>query len=281
MRAIVTAGCCGALAACSANTGTIAKIEAEPEIIASPRVVAAGESVPKGGGRYQVGVPYQIAGTWYKPSEDPAYDRVGMASWYGDAFHGRLTANGEVFDSAAISAAHPTLPLPSYVRVTNLENHRSIIVRVNDRGPYAHKRLIDVSERTAEILDFKHDGMTQVRVEYVDRANLDGEDEAFLLASYRDPGGSRQGSNVMLASMERRQPARASSATEAPFVLASLAVRPNAPERPQATAVAFRAGEAEAGSADAGALEAVEALSSAYDADARIAMAFEMAGTVD
>jgi rare lipoprotein A len=242
---------------------------------------AARESLPKGGGRYQVGVPYQIAGTWYKPSEDPAYDRVGMASWYGDAFHGRLTANGEVFDSAAISAAHPTLPLPSYVRVTNLENNRSIIVRVNDRGPYAHKRLIDVSERTAEILDFKHDGMTQVRVEYVDRAKLDGADERFLLASYRDPGGSRQDANVMLASAEPRRPALGSWPTEAPLVLASLAVQPNAGERPKRTAVAFTAGDADAGSAKAEALEAVGTLSSAYDADARIAMAFEMAGTLE
>ena len=101
--------------------------------------------MPKGGGVYRVGKPYMVAGREYVPQEDVNYSAVGMASWYGDDFHGRYTANGEIFDMNSISAAHPTLPLPSYVRVTNLANHRSIVVRVNDRGPYVGNRVIDLS----------------------------------------------------------------------------------------------------------------------------------------
>ena len=104
---------------------------------ASPRVVDDGEPVPRGGGQYLVGHPYTIAGRTYYPSENAHYAAVGMASWYGDAFHGRRTANGEVYDMRSLSAAHPTMPLPSYARVTNLGNGYSMIVRVNDRGPYA------------------------------------------------------------------------------------------------------------------------------------------------
>jgi rare lipoprotein A len=111
-----------------------------------------------------------------------------MASWYGDAFQGRRTANGEVYDRESISAAHPTMPLPSYARVTNLDNHRSIIVRVNDRGPYAAGRVMDVSDRTAELLDFKRIGTARVRVDYVGPAGLDGTDSDMLVASLRMDG---------------------------------------------------------------------------------------------
>src|SRR3989304_1442025 len=106
------------------------------------------QPVPKGGGSYQPGKPYQIAGLRYTPQEDPGYDRVGSASWYGELFHGRRTANGEIYDMDRLSAAHPTLPLPIYARVTNLQNNRSIIVRINDRGPYANYRIIDLSRRS-------------------------------------------------------------------------------------------------------------------------------------
>jgi len=118
----------------------------------SPKVVEDGEPVPKGGGSYKVGQPYSINGRTYSPFENTSYRSEGIASWYGRDFHGRLTANGEVYDMDAISAAHPTMPLPSYARVTNLENGRSIIVRVNDRGPYARGRIIDLSRRAAELL---------------------------------------------------------------------------------------------------------------------------------
>ncbi len=115
------------------------------------------------------------------------HSKVGVASWYGQGFSGRQTANGEVFDSAALTAANLSLPLPSYVRVTNLDNSRSIIVRVNDRGPYVGNRLIDVSERTAELLAFRRFGVTRVKVDYVARAPIRADDNAMLLSSYRGP----------------------------------------------------------------------------------------------
>ncbi len=144
---------------------------------ASPRVVDDGEPVPRGGGQYLVGHPYTIAGRTYYPSENTHYAAVGMASWYGDAFHGRRTANGEVYDMRSLSAAHPTMPLPSYARVTNLGNGYSMIVRVNDRGPYAPGRIMDVSSRVADMLDFKATGTAKVKVEYVGPAPLAGSDD--------------------------------------------------------------------------------------------------------
>ena len=117
--------------------------------------------VPRGGGQYLVGRPYTVAGRRYVPAENPSYSAVGMASWYGAAFHGRRTANGEVYDMASLSAAHPTMPLPSYARVTNLGNGYSVIVRVNDRGPYHAGRVMDVSSRVADILDMKAHGHGQ------------------------------------------------------------------------------------------------------------------------
>jgi rare lipoprotein A len=155
----------------------------------SPVVTVANAAKPlrKGGGRYHVGKPYQIAGKWYYPKADPDDRQVGTASWYGPGFHGRLTANGEIYDMNALTAAHPTMPLPSYARVTNLDNDRSVIVRVNDRGPFAHNRLIDLSKRTAQLLGFIHSGTAKVRVEYIDKAPLDGRDGNHLLASYNGP----------------------------------------------------------------------------------------------
>lgn len=142
----------------------------------SKRVVQVGQPVPKGGGRYKVGNPYKIGGRTYRPSEQPNYDRVGVASWYGEMFHGRYTANGEIYDMNALTAAHPTLPIPTYARVTNLKNGRSIVVRVNDRGPYAHDRIIDMSRKSAQALGFQRNGTTKVRVQYLGRAPLDGND---------------------------------------------------------------------------------------------------------
>lgn len=142
----------------------------------SPRVVSFGQPVPKGGGHHKLGKPYKIGGRVYVPQADTNYDRQGIASWYGDLFHGRLTANGEVYDMRALTAAHPTLPLPSYVHVTNLKNGHDIIVRVNDRGPYAHDRIIDMSSEAARILGFKRQGTTKVRVRYLGPAPLSGND---------------------------------------------------------------------------------------------------------
>lgn len=155
---------------------------------ASPRVVANGEAIPHGGGVYKTGNTYTVAGHTYYPMQGKHYSSVGMASWYGDAFHGRRTANGEIYDRNSISAAHPTMPLPSYARVTNLRNHYSIIVRVNDRGPFAPGRIMDVSKRVAELLDFRRSGTTKVKVDYVGQASLAGSDDEKLMATLRQDG---------------------------------------------------------------------------------------------
>ena len=161
------------------------------------RVIPLGQSAPKGGGRYHVGKPYEIAGVRYTPREDTTYDRKGTASWYGELFHGRRTANGEIYDMDRLSAAHPTLPLPIYAHVTNLRNGRSLVVRVNDRGPFKKNRIIDLSQRSAEVLGFKSQGTAPVRVRYLRRAPLSGDDsyERKYLAArgyrqYASKGGS-------------------------------------------------------------------------------------------
>ncbi|MEM7169442.1 MAG: septal ring lytic transglycosylase RlpA family protein [Pseudomonadota bacterium] len=122
-------------------------------------------SQPDVQGYYKVGKPYQIDGKWYYPKENFSYRESGIASWYGPGFHGKITANGELYDQHDLTAAHRTLPMPSVVRVTNLENGRSIVVRVNDRGPFAKNRIIDLSKRGAELLDFHQAGTAKVLVE--------------------------------------------------------------------------------------------------------------------
>lgn len=182
------------LAACASQPQPKAMVDRKPRskeyfaeteygVKASPRV----QYMRRGGGRDQLGKPYQVRGKWYYPKEDKHYAKVGLASWYGDAFHGRLTANGEVYDMTHLTAAHPTMPLPSYARVTNTETGSSVIVRVNDRGPYHEGRIIDVSERAAEMLDYAKVGTARVKVEYIGRAPLDGDDDQYLMASYH-PG---------------------------------------------------------------------------------------------
>ena len=126
---------------------------------------AAAQPAGKSGGYYKVGNPYQVDGIWYYPKEDYSYKEVGVSSWYGADFHNGITANGELYDMHDLTAAHRTLPLPSMVRVTNLQNGRSLVVRVNDRGPFKNDRIIDVSMKAAQILGFKDQGTTQVQVE--------------------------------------------------------------------------------------------------------------------
>jgi len=169
------------------------------EVKYSKRVVEEGEPVPKGGGSYRVGRPYSVNGRTYIPQENPNYRAEGTASWYGPDFHGRLTANGEVYDMHAISAAHTTMPLPSYARVTNLNNGRSIVVRVNDRGPYVGDRVIDLSIGTAKALKFYGHGLARVRVEYLGRAPIDGSDDRMLMATLREGSPAPAPSRVMLA----------------------------------------------------------------------------------
>ena len=124
------------------------------------------------GGIYKIGTPYEIEGEWYYPQEDATYDNTGIASWYGPKFHGRRTANGEIFDMDLLTAAHPTLPMPVRAKVTNLENGRSVVVRINDRGPFAKDREIDMSRHAADLLGFKEKGTAKVRVQYLGRAPL-------------------------------------------------------------------------------------------------------------
>jgi len=145
-------------------------------------------------GTYKVGEPYQIDGTWYYPSEDYSYDETGIASWYGQDFHGQKTANGEIFNKDELTAAHRTLPLPTLARVTNLDNGRSIVVRINDRGPFSRARIIDVSQRAAQLLGFVQQGTAKVRVQVL-------ADESRAIAdAMHHYGGAPASSSVVQAS---------------------------------------------------------------------------------
>lgn len=164
--------------ACASLIGC-AEAELGAQLAKSISGTTAGERIdghPDGrGGYFKVGNPYKVDGDWYYPKEDTSYDSTGIGSWYGPQFHGKKTANGEVFDQNSISAAHPTLPMPTIARVTNLENGRSLIVRINDRGPFARGREIDLSRRSAELLGYRVQGTAKVRVQYLGRAPLYGE----------------------------------------------------------------------------------------------------------
>lgn len=200
---------------------------------ASPRLYNEGDVIPKGGGRRFSGKPYVVAGRTYVPREDArGYVREGMASWYGAAFHGRQTANGEVFDRHAVVAAHPTLPLPSYARVTNLTNGHSMVVRVNDRGPYHADRVMDVSEEVAQALAFHRKGTTHVRVEYLGKASVAGSDDRKLMATLRTDGrpAGLRGGPVMLADLGPSEEPEALARDLAKPARAPLAFKP-APER--------------------------------------------------
>ncbi|MCK5373876.1 MAG: septal ring lytic transglycosylase RlpA family protein [Alphaproteobacteria bacterium] len=150
-------------------------------------------------GMYKVGSPYTIGGMRYYPAIDYNYDKTGIASWYGPNFHGKKTANGEIYDQNGLTAAHKTLPLPSIVRVTNLENGRSLIVRVNDRGPYAHGRVIDMSKRSAELLGFRIKGISKVRVQVL-------EAESRQMAKIAKNGHGTNGMEVPMNSTTYKSP---------------------------------------------------------------------------
>src|SRR3981189_2193792 len=211
-RGVAAVAACLALANCASSDKFASRVDPKYGVSSSPRVVAFGEPVPKGGGTYRVGKPYTVGGRIYVPEEDTSYREEGMASWYGYDFRGRLTANGEVFDMASLTAAHPTLPMPCYARVTNLGNGKSLVVRVNDRGPYPGKRLIDVSNKAAELLEFKGNGVAKVRVEYVGRAPLEGSDDRQLLATLRTGVPAPSPSAVRIASARPFVPEISSSA---------------------------------------------------------------------
>jgi rare lipoprotein A len=208
-RVALAVAACSMLAACAgSNLSSKSRY--------SKRIIQDGEPVPKGGGTYKVGQPYRLNGKTYYPDENPNYRQEGIASWYGPDFHGRETANGEVYDMHGISAAHTTMPIPSYARVTNLENGRSIIVRVNDRGPYVNDRIIDLSIGAAKALDTYSKGLGRVRVEYVGKAPLEGSDDKMLLATLSHGRPAQPPSLVMVASAKPFVPG--SGTTDSPVV---------------------------------------------------------------
>jgi rare lipoprotein A len=170
----------------------------------SPRYPGNGP-LPRGGGRYHVGEPYQVAGRWFTPKEQPGYDKVGLASWYGQQFHRRQTSNGEWFDMNYLTAAHATLPLPSYAKVTNLQNGREVIVRINDRGPSVGDRIIDLSRQAATVLAFKEQGKAQVRVQYLGPAPLNDRGSQLMALNERlRSGGSTSITTAALAAPAKR-----------------------------------------------------------------------------
>jgi rare lipoprotein A len=195
------------LAACATHhhhTGRGAFTSKEYGVAASPRVTD-NPNPPHGGGRYLVGDPYVVHGQWYTPKADATkYVRTGTASWYGWDFHGRLTANGEIFSANAITGGSPDLPLPCYARVTNLDNGKSLLVRFNDRGPYMSGRIVDLSQRAAQLLDYANIGTAHVKVQYVSAAPLDGDDTNYLMASLNGSTQLEQG-NTRLAMVDPQQ----------------------------------------------------------------------------
>lgn len=161
-----------------------------PRLDAPAECAATGPGASRalpGKGIYKVGRPYTVAGRTYVPAEDPDYEETGTASWYGDGFHGGVTANGETYDMHRLTAAHRTLPMPSYAYVHNPANGRTIMVRINNRGPFKGDRIIDLSSEAARLLDFKSRGLATVRVTYAGRAPLDGSDAAERAFLERQP----------------------------------------------------------------------------------------------
>jgi rare lipoprotein A len=218
-----------------------------PLVLLLVAVVMAGcttASGPPGGqaskGTYKVGNPYQIDGVWYYPAEDWNYDETGIASWYGEQFHGRYTANGEIFDLNTVTAAHRTLPLPTIAQVTNLENGRTIQIRINDRGPYARGRIIDLSRRSAQLLGFEGKGTAKVRVkilvpETIQAASLARRglaSDATLVASNDAP----KAAPIVPVTSAALAPPPGARAAAAPLPLASQRIVAPPPQPPVAAA---------------------------------------------
>jgi len=168
-------------------------------------------------GYFKVGNPYSIKGRTYYPKEKYQYSETGMASWYGPGFHGKMTANGEIFNQYELTAAHRTLQMPSMVRVTNLENGKSIIVRVNDRGPFAHNRVIDLSQRAAEVIGMRKKGVARVRVDVLEK-------ESRQVAQASRAGKSTRGTEIVLnrgRSLDSKMPLRIATPISKPITAQS------------------------------------------------------------
>lgn len=170
------------MASCTTMGDTSEDIKEEASEVAA--AAANGISEEDALAYQKIGKPYKVRGTWYTPKADTKYSKTGLASWYGPKFNGAQTASGEIYDMNHLSAAHKTLPLPSYVRVTNLDNDSSVIVRVNDRGPFVSGRIIDLSKKAAEMLKMTGHGVANVRVDYVGPGSQNADDMDFLMASY-------------------------------------------------------------------------------------------------
>ena len=177
-----------------------------------------GSVIPFGGGEYHVGNPYQVAGRWFNPREQPGYDKEGIASWYGEAFHRRRTSNGEWFDMNTLTAAHATLPLPSYALVTNLENNRQVVVRVNDRGPFVGTRVIDLSKRAADVLGYRARGKAHVRVKLIGPAPMDDSMDHMVAMNQAMNQGASMGQLVAMSNdASARAPTTAIAMSEPPI----------------------------------------------------------------
>ncbi|HSC18289.1 MAG TPA: septal ring lytic transglycosylase RlpA family protein [Rhizomicrobium sp.] len=185
---------------------------------------------------YRVGKPYQIGDNWYYPREQPEYDEIGVASWYGPTFYGKQTASGEIYDGESLTAAHRTLPLPVNVRVTNLDNGKSVVLRVNDRGPFAKGRIIDVSKHAAELLGFYAKGTARVRVTYLGRGDVpseptDDSDTALAQAFRRVPSAKVEAASVRTATRAGSRPVQVASLDPPPLP----AERSKPAEQPEAS----------------------------------------------
>lgn len=194
-----------------------------------PTAVSSSRPYPNAKG-YILGAPYEVDGVWYHPHLSPHYDKTGIASWYGIPFDGRLTADGESYNQNALTAASPTLPLPSYVRVTNLRNGRSIVLRVNDRGPFINGRLIDVTRRAAQLLGFEEAGTAEVRVQAVpgpDGTPIPGTSNV-MVASRQSPLAAAQPA-VAAPAFRSAAVSAAPSTSSAPPTSATRDVPPSAP----------------------------------------------------
>ena len=181
LKGVLVAGLLSLLAACASGASSGGgRVTGAVPVVTDPAPIVSGTMRP-----------YQIRGRWYRPEEQPNYDETGMASWYGDQFHGRPTATGERFDMNALTAAHKTLPLPGLVEVTNLANGRRIVVRVNDRGPFVDGRIIDLSRGAADALDLRRAGVGEVRVRYLGRAPRLGGGQVLQYAEASPPPPER------------------------------------------------------------------------------------------
>ncbi|WP_412546035.1 septal ring lytic transglycosylase RlpA family protein [Maricaulis sp. MIT060901] len=188
LRVFLVLACTVMAAACSSTPSNLRSFDSSAERLARPLSRTETRSlIARSSDHQKVGNPYVVAGERYVPRRDDDYDEIGIGSWYGPTFHGRATANGEVFDQHLMTAAHTTLPIPSIAEVTNLENGRSVIVRINDRGPFVDDRIIDLSRAAAEELDYRSRGLARVRVRYLGPAHAGAEPPARTHSSNGEP----------------------------------------------------------------------------------------------